>query len=82
MTERAGDLDDMALLAERGLDWEVILSECVYQSRDVILEAFLAIRLQELEEVKGIVSPIKATLETLVEKKLQKKKGVRHRGQT
>ena len=82
VTERAGDLDDMALLAERGLDWEVILSECVYQSRDVILEAFLAIRLQELEEAKGIVSPIKATLETLVEKKLQKKKGVRHRGQT
>jgi len=56
----------------------VILSECVHQSGDIILEAFLAIRLQELEEAKGIVSPIKATLETLAEKKLRKKKGVRH----
>jgi hypothetical protein len=79
VTERAGDLDDMTLLAERGLDWDVILSECVQQSRDVILEAFLAIRLQELEEAKNIVSPIKSTLETLAEKKLRKKKGVRHR---
>jgi hypothetical protein len=80
VTERAGDLDDMALLAERGLDWEVILSECVHQSRDVILEAFLATRLQELEEAKGIVSPIKATLETLAVKKLRKKKGMQRRG--
>ncbi len=76
VTERAGDLDDMALLAERSLDWDVILSECVHQSRDVILGAFLAIRLQELDEAKGIVSPIKATLETLAEKKLHKKNGV------
>ena len=79
VTERAGDLDDMALLAERGLDWDVILSECVHQSGDVILEAFLAVRLQELEESKGIVSPIKATLETVTESKLRKKKGARHR---
>ncbi|MBU0623675.1 MAG: hypothetical protein KJ672_02400 [Candidatus Thermoplasmatota archaeon] len=80
VTERAGDLDDMALLAERGLDWDVILSECVHQSRDLILEAFLAIRLQELEEAKGIVSPIKATLEILAEKKLRmRKRGARPR---
>lgn len=79
VTERAGDLDDMALLAERGLDWDVILSECVHQSGDVILEASLAVRLQELEESKGIVSPIKATLETLTEAKLQKEKGIRYR---
>jgi hypothetical protein len=78
VTERAGDLDDMALLAERGLDWDVILGECLHQSRDVILEAFLAIRLQELEEAKGIVSPIKATLETLAEKKLRMRKRGAH----
>jgi len=68
----------MALLAERGLDWDVILGECVYQSRDVILEAFLAIRLQELEEEKGIVSPIKGTLEGLAERKLLEKKSNLH----
>jgi hypothetical protein len=74
VTERAGDLDDMALLAERGLDWDVILDECVHQSRDVILEAFLAIRLEELEEAKGIVSPIRRTLEEMAEKKLLRRK--------
>lgn len=73
VTERAGDLDDMALLAERGLDWDVIFGECVYQSRDVILEAFLAIRLQELEDEKGIVAPIKGRLEALAEEKLLKR---------
>jgi hypothetical protein len=82
VTERAGDLDDMALLAERGLDWDVILSECVYQSGDVVLEAFLAIRVQELEESKGIVSPIRVTLETLTDTKLRKKKGARYRDGT
>jgi len=64
----------MALLAERGLDWDVILGECVHQSRDIILEAFLAIRLQELEDEKGIVAPIRGSLEALAEEKLVKKK--------
>ncbi len=82
VTERAGDLDDMALLAERGLDWDVILSECANQSNDVILESFLAVRLQELEESKGIVSPIKATLETLTGAKLRKRKCARQRNET
>jgi hypothetical protein len=45
----------------------------VYQSRDVILEAFLAIRLQELEDEKGIVAPIKGRLEALAEENLLKR---------
>lgn len=73
MTERTGDLDDMALLAERGLDWQTILDECISQSGDVILESFLAVRLQELEEEKGIVSPIRADLEAITEEKLSAK---------
>jgi len=73
MTERTGDLDDMALLAERGLDWQTILDECISQSGDVILESFLAVRLQELEEEKGIVSPIRADLEAVTEEKLSAK---------
>jgi hypothetical protein len=36
----------------------------------VILEGYLAVRLQELEEQKGIISPIKAELEEITEKKL------------
>jgi hypothetical protein len=70
VTEREGDLDDMARLAERGLDWRTILEECVAQSGEAILEGYLAVRLQELEEQKGIVSPIKAELEEMTEKKL------------
>lgn len=75
MTERAGDLDDMALLSERGLDWQVILDECKRQSGDVILESFLAVRLQELEEEKGIVSPIRAELEAITEGRLSSPHG-------
>jgi hypothetical protein len=70
VTERAGDLDDMALLSERGLDWNVILDECTRQSGKVILESYLAVRLQELEDEKGIVSPIRKTLEDITERKL------------
>jgi len=35
MTERIGDLDDMAVLSERGLDWQVVLDERMDQSGDV-----------------------------------------------
>ena len=75
VTEREGDLDDMARLAERGLDWQTILEECAFQSGDVILEGYLAVRLQELEEQRGIVSPIKAELEKITERKLDLARG-------
>ena len=75
VTEREGDLDDMARLAERGLDWKAILEECTLQSGDVILEGYLAVRLQELEEQKGIVSPIKTDLEEITERKLESARG-------
>lgn len=75
VTEREGDLDDMARLAERGLDWKAILEECTLQSGDVILEGYLAVRLQELEEQKGMVSPIKTDLEEITERKLESARG-------
>lgn len=75
VTEREGDLDDMARLAERGLDWRTILDECTLQSGEVILEGYLAVRLQELEEMSGIVSPIKSELEELTERKLESARG-------
>lgn len=40
MTERDGDLDDMALLAERGLRWDVIKEECMLQKKRQTLGAF------------------------------------------
>lgn len=74
MTERAGDLGDMALLAERGLDWRVILDECTRQSRDTsILEGFLAVRLQELEDEYGTASPIRRALEIAAEEKMARR---------
>lgn len=75
VTEREGDLDDMARLAERGLNWRTILEECVLQSDEVILEGYLAVRLQELEEQRGIVSPIRSTLEEMTEGKLESARG-------
>ncbi len=74
VTEREGDLDDMARLAERGLEWRTILEECEAQSGDVILEGYLAVRLQELEEERGVVSPIRTELEEMTEKKLRARK--------
>lgn len=71
VTEREGDLDDMARLAERGLNWRTILDECVLQSGEVILEGYLAVRLQELEEQRGTVSPIRSELEEMTERKLE-----------
>lgn len=75
VTEREGDLDDMARLAERGLNWQTILEECALQSGEVILEGYLAVRLQELEEQKGIVSPIRSELEEMTERKLESARG-------
>jgi uncharacterized protein YaaQ len=75
MTERAGDLGDMALLAERGLDWKAILDECTLQSHDeIILEGYLAVRLQELEDEFGVVSPIKGPLEAATEDKMLRRR--------
>ena len=62
ITERESDLDDMAVLAERGLDWRVIEEECSLQRKRQIWELFLFAKLDELEKSHGIVSPIKADL--------------------
>jgi len=62
MTERERDLDDMALLAEGGLKWDVIRKECSLQPKRQIWELFLFVKLQELEESHGIRAPIKQEL--------------------
>lgn len=58
MTEREGDLDDMRILAERGLNWDVVKEECLQQKKRQIWESFLLDRLVELERRFGIKSPI------------------------
>jgi hypothetical protein len=62
MTERERDLDDMARLAEGGLNWDVIRTECSLQPKRQIWELFLFVKLQELEESHGIRAPIKQEL--------------------
>jgi DNA-binding transcriptional ArsR family regulator len=62
MTERDGDLDDMALLAQRGLRWEVVKEECMLQKKRQIWELFLFVKLEELEKRHGIRAPIKEEL--------------------
>lgn len=58
ITDRELDLDDMRILAQRGLNWDVVKAECASQSRRKAWEAFLAIRLEEMKEKYGIEAPI------------------------
>jgi len=60
MTERPGDLDDCISLAQRGLDWNVILIEMKSQIKNSgkdIWITWINERLIDIEE-KGIVIPI------------------------
>jgi hypothetical protein len=58
MTERNADLDDMRVLAEMGLDWNLVMEECTSQEKRKIWEAFLATKLAELKAKFGIEAPI------------------------
>jgi hypothetical protein len=60
VTEREGDLEDMRILAETGLDWNIISEECLWQASHtrVIWENALCERLRELRTRYKIVSPI------------------------
>jgi hypothetical protein len=72
ITEREADLDDMRLLAESGLDWNIIKQECHYQSdfSGRLWENALLENLSELREKYRIRTPIEKTLEKTVEEKL------------
>ena len=60
MTDRPGDLDDCISLAQRGLDWDAILSEILFQieksGKDIWI-TWVNERLINLEE-RGVVIPI------------------------
>jgi len=62
ITERETDLDDMRMLAEAGLDWQTIESECLSQKRSGRWTYMLGTKLLELRAEFGISSPITKTL--------------------
>jgi hypothetical protein len=72
ITEREADLNDMRLLAESQLDWQIIKEECRNQS-DIsgrIWEDALVQRLIDLREGYGIRSPIEKELRKICEEKM------------
>lgn len=76
VTERSRDLDDMMSLFRRGLDRDVILSECDLQSalaghlESPVWEAFLLVKIQEMEGRYGVSVPWKRLLRSRAEIKL------------
>jgi len=70
ITERELDLDDMRILVESGVNWDTIFHECQKQSGYKIWEAFLSVKLEELQEKYGIQAPIYQKLRRLTEHRL------------
>ncbi|HIJ16951.1 MAG TPA: nucleotidyl transferase AbiEii/AbiGii toxin family protein [Thermoplasmata archaeon] len=76
VTERTRDLDDMISLFRRGLDKDSILEECELQSAHVglrqsqIWEAFLFVKVEEMERRHGVNVPWKRSLKAKAEMKV------------
>ena len=74
MTERDRDLEDMAILARHGLDYDAILDECIDQSnldqRGNNWEASLVLKCDELKERYGIEIPFIKKLRKMSEKRM------------
>ena len=72
ITEREADLDDMRILAQSGLNWEIISQECKSQSEvsDVCWEDALYQNLVDLKAKYGIESPIEKPLRKVAERKI------------
>ena len=60
LTDRERDLEDMSLLAKSGIDYKVVLQECLFQSErtGIIWEMGLHDKCEALEEKFGIKVPI------------------------
>jgi hypothetical protein len=72
ITERETDLDDMGILAQSGLDWDVINQECKSQSETsgVSWEDALYQNLIDLKAKYSIESPIEKPLRIVAERKI------------
>lgn len=82
ITERKADLDDMRVLAERGVDWKTVERECMSQKRSGQWADALGIKLLELKSQYGIDAPIIKSLVdhgavSLLERSLRKLMGER-----
>jgi hypothetical protein len=58
ITERKADLDDMRVLAERGIDWSIVERECMSQKSSGQFADALGTKLLELKSEYGIDAPI------------------------
>jgi hypothetical protein len=72
ITEREADLDDMRLIAESSLNWQVVRDECIYQSDHSgrLWEDALVQRLIDLRAKYGIRSPIEKELKGVCVEKM------------
>ena len=72
ITEREADLDDMRILAQSGLNWEIISQECKSQSEvsGVCWEDALYQNLMDLKAKYSIESPIEKPLRKIAEQKI------------
>lgn len=70
ITERSGDLADMAALAGVEVDWDVIVEECAAQGGRRIWLAFLYQRLLELRRAYGVDAPVLRKLKRAAEEDL------------
>lgn len=76
VTERDRDLDDMLVLLRKGIDSEVLLSECELQDRidskigGRVWEAFLITKVEEMERKFDISMPWKRKLRRIADLKL------------
>lgn len=77
ITDRKADIDDMRILAERGIDWKVVEKECMLQKRSGLWADKLGMKLLELKADYGIEAPIIKSLVdhsavTLLERSMRK----------
>jgi hypothetical protein len=72
VTERDRDIEDMGIVAESGLDWDVVAKECRFQASHsvVVWEDALCDRLMELREKRGIASPIEKMICRIADQKI------------
>jgi len=77
ITERDGDLDDMRTMFLKGLDEKLILKEVSFQSEKSpkVWEAFLTVKLEELEKKFKINVPFKNKVMRIAEDRMEKMAG-------
>ena len=72
VTEREGDLEDMARIAQRGVDWDTIVEECDWQSKKTgrIWENSVCQSLEDLRIKHRVTSPVEKKICGSAEKKI------------